>query len=85
MSKNAIERDAEMEQKSKNFLEEIEKLSDMKVDIMKKYNDLLNLYTSFNYNLGKVNNLAAEVQKEKKEKLQENNKKENSLIFEKIK
>lgn len=50
--------------KDKKMIEEIKELSQMRKDIMLKYNDILNTYNSFNYNLDNVNEIAMKTHKE---------------------
>lgn len=50
--------------KDKKMIEEIKELSQIKKDIMLKYNDILNTYNSFNYNLDNVNEIAMKTHKE---------------------
>ena len=44
--------------KDKKMIEEIKELSQIRKDIMLKYNDILNTYNSFNYNYYNVNEIA---------------------------
>ena len=48
----------------KKMIEEIKELSQIRKDIMLKYNDILNTYNSFNYNLDNVNEIAMKTHKE---------------------
>ena len=50
--------------KDKKMIEEIKELSQIRKDIMLKYNDILNTYNSFNYNLDNVNEIAMKTYKE---------------------
>ena len=50
--------------KDKKMIEEIKELSQIRKDIMLKYNDILNTYNSFNYNLDNVNEIAMKTHKE---------------------
>ena len=50
--------------KDKKMVEEIKELSQIRKDIMLKYNDILNTYNSFNYNLDNVNEIAMKTHKE---------------------
>ena len=50
--------------KDKKMIEEIKELSQIRKDIMLKYNDILNTYNSFNYNLDNVNEIPMKTHKE---------------------
>ena len=50
--------------KDKKMIEAIKELSQIRKDIMLKYNDILNTYNSFNYNLDNVNEIAMKTHKE---------------------
>lgn len=50
--------------KEEKMVQEITELSQMRKDLLLKYNDLLNEYNSFNYNLENVNEIAAKTHKE---------------------
>lgn len=39
------------------FIENVKELSQLRNEIMEKYNDMLNTYNSFKFNLTKVNNI----------------------------
>ena len=60
---NNVNNDNDNNNNDEQMVEQIKELSKLRNDIMLKYNDILNLYNSFNFNLDKTNEISASTRK----------------------